>query len=80
MPWIKNSFSRHLPDSAVSKFKKIIPITFKPVLSVDITNHFFKNPSSTEIDHLVDSSVKSLRLTLDSIAPLKKKHTVISGI
>ena len=70
-PLIKNSFSRCLPDSAVAKFKEIIPITFKHGLSVGTTNKFFKIPSSTEIDHLVDSSVKSLRLTLDSI---KKKH------
>ena len=48
--------------------KEIILINFKPVLSADITNKFFKNPSSTEIDHLVDSSLRSLRLTLDSIA------------
>ena len=74
MPVIKNSFSRCLPDSAIAKFKKIIPTTFKPILSTDITNKLFNNPSSTEIDHLVDSSVRSLRLTLDSIAPLKKKH------
>ena len=74
MPLIKNKFSRCLPDSAVAKFKEIIPITFKAVLSVDITNKFFKNPSSTEIDYVVDSSVKSIRLTLDSIAPLKKKR------
>ena len=58
MPVIKNSFSRCLPDSAISEFKEIIPTTFKP----------------TEIDHLVDSAVRSLGLTLDSIAPLKKKH------
>ena len=44
------------------------------MLSIDITNEFFKNPSSSEIDHLVYSSVKSLRLTLDSIVPLKKKR------
>ena len=74
MPLIKNSFSRCLSDSAVAKFKEIIPFTFKPVLSVDTTNKFFKNPSSNEIDYLVDGSVRSLRLTLDSIAPLKKKH------
>ena len=67
------SFSRCLPDSAVAKFKEIIPITFKPVLSVDITKEFFKNPSSTEIDHLVDSSVRSLHLTLDSRVPLRKE-------
>ena len=73
MPVIKNSFSRCLPDSAIAKFKEIIPTTFKPILSTDITNKFFKNPSSTEIDHLVDSAVKSLGLTLDSIVPLKKK-------
>ena len=74
MPLIINSFSRCLPDSAVAQFKEIIRITFKHVLSVNITNKFFKNPSSTEIDHLVNSSVKSLRLTLDSIAPLQKKR------
>ncbi|XP_053300289.1 uncharacterized protein LOC128459207 [Pleuronectes platessa] len=74
MPLIKNSFSRCLPDSAVAKFKEIIPITFKPVLAVDINNKFFKTLSSIEIDHLVDSSADSLRLTLDSIAPLKKKN------
>ena len=28
MPLIQNSFSRCLPDSAVAKFKEIIPITF----------------------------------------------------
>ena len=28
-----NSFTRCLPDSAVAKFKEIIPITFKPVLN-----------------------------------------------
>ena len=59
MPIIKNLFSRCLPDSAKAKFKEIIPITFKPILSTDITNKFFKNPSSTEIDHLVDSSFQS---------------------
>ena len=47
MPLIKNSFSRCLSDSAVAKFKEIIPFTFKPVLSVDTTNKFFKNPSFT---------------------------------
>ena len=56
MPLIKNKFSRCLPDSAVARFKEIILITFKHVLSADITNKFFKNPCSTEIDHLVDSS------------------------
>ena len=74
MPLIKNKFSRCLSDSAVAKFKEIIPVKFKPVLSVDSTNKFFKNPSSNEIYYLVDSSVRSLRLTLDSIVPLKKKY------
>ena len=70
----KNVFSRCVPDSTVAKFKEIIPDTFNHVSSLNITEEFFKNPSSTEIDHLVDSTAGLLRVTLDSIASLKKKR------
>ena len=57
MQSIKNSFSTCLPESAEARFKEIFSITFNSLISVDIINEYFKNPSSTEIDHLVDSSV-----------------------
>ena len=68
-PLDKHVFTRCLSDSAVTRFKEAIP----SVLCLTPPMESFANFSPSKIDHLVDSATSSLRITLDTIAPLKKK-------
>ena len=72
-PLVKSFYTRCLTDSAVAKFKEAIPFAFDSIPHLDITEDSWSNFSPSQIDHLVDSATGSLRMTLDSIAPLKKK-------
>ena len=72
-PLDKNIFSRCLSDSAVARFKEAIPSALNSVLCLNTVEDSCFNFSPSQIDNLVDSTADSLRLTLDSIAPLKKK-------
>ena len=72
-PLDKNVFTRCLSDSAVAKFKEVIPSAFNSMLCLNTTEVSYVNFSPSQIDHLVDSAAGSLQMTLDSIAPLKKK-------
>ena len=70
-PLGKNVFTRFLSDSAVAKFKEVMPSVLNSLPFHDITA--YANFSSSQIDQLVDSASGSMRTTLDSIAPLEKK-------
>ena len=72
-PLGRHSFSRCLSDSAVAKFKEVIPSAFNSMPCLNITEDSYATFSPFQIDHLVDSAAGSLRTTLDFIAPLKKK-------
>ena len=72
-PWVKSFYTRCLTDSAVAKFKEAIPSAFDSIPRLNITENSWSNFSPSQIDHLVDSATGSLRMTLDSIAPLKRK-------
>uniref|UniRef100_A0A3Q3MS83 Reverse transcriptase domain-containing protein n=1 Tax=Mastacembelus armatus TaxID=205130 RepID=A0A3Q3MS83_9TELE len=72
----KFHYSRCLSDNAVNKFKKMIPSLFASMPSINIMEGSCLNPTPYQIDHVVDSAVTSLRETLDSVAPLKKKLVI----
>ncbi|XP_056914922.1 uncharacterized protein LOC130540060 [Takifugu flavidus] len=65
-------YSRCLSDNAVAKFKEVIPVLIPgpPCVSPGI-NHY--NLSPAEVDSIAEGAATSLRITLDSVAPLKKK-------
>ncbi|XP_051233806.1 uncharacterized protein LOC127350821 [Dicentrarchus labrax] len=71
-PLGKTSYSRCLSDSAVAKFKEEIPSVFNSMPCLNLTESY-NDFSPSEIDNLVDSAAGSLRSTLDSIAPIKRK-------
>ena len=72
-PIEKSVYVRNLSDDAVAKFKEVIPSVLNSLPCRTITEDSFIDISPSHIDHLVDSAAGSLRATLDSIAPLKKK-------
>ncbi|MDF4405412.1 hypothetical protein P3471_22925, partial [Vibrio parahaemolyticus] len=67
-PLSNSYYTRCLSDSAVAKFKEKITPSLNSITSPSVTE-----VSYTDFDHVVDSTVGSLRTTLDSVAPLKKK-------
>ena len=67
----KNVFGRSLSDSAINKFKETIPSAINPLYLNNIED--FHSYSPSQIDHLVDSVSGSFQMTLDSVAPLKKR-------
>ncbi|KAM7366739.1 hypothetical protein PAMP_014689 [Pampus punctatissimus] len=72
-PFCRNSYSRCLSDSAVTKFKEIIPTVLNSMPCLNATEDLSASISPSQIDQLVNNTTDSLRTTLDSIAPLKKK-------
>ena len=69
----RHSYTRCLSDSAVAKFKEEIPLALNSMPCLNITEDFNVNFSPSQIDHIFDTAADSMRWTLDSIAPLKKK-------
>ncbi|XP_049427628.1 uncharacterized protein LOC125885864 [Epinephelus fuscoguttatus] len=67
-PLSNSYYTRCLSGSAVAKFKEKITPSLNSIPSPSVTE-----VSCTDFDHFVDSAVGSLRTTLDSVAPLKKK-------
>ncbi len=69
----KQYYTGCLSKSAVTKFKEKIPIGLNPVSCFNVSDdsHIYFNFSQT--DHLVETAAGCLHMTLDSIAPLKKK-------
>ena len=67
----KNVFGRSLSDTAINKFKETIPSAINPLYLNNIED--FHSYSPSQIDHLVDSVSGSFQMTLDSVAPLKKR-------
>ena len=68
-PLDKYVFTRCLSASAITRFKEAIP----SALCLTSITESSTNLSPSAIDHLVDSATSSLRMTLDTIAPLKKR-------
>ena len=69
----KYYYSRSLSDDSSSKFAELIPLALG---SIPCLNTFEVSPvtySPSQIDDFVDRVSNSLRTTLDSIAPLKRK-------
>ena len=67
----KSVLGRSLSERAMDKFKEKIPSAINPVYFNKIDDPHNYSPS--HIDHLVDSVNGSFQMTLDSVAPLKKK-------
>ncbi|XP_065815183.1 uncharacterized protein, partial [Labrus bergylta] len=65
--------SRSLSDSAVARFKEAISVVFDSVPCFNPVGNSYDSFSPSQLDQFVDSAVDSLRVTLDSIAPLKQK-------
>ncbi|MDF4395950.1 hypothetical protein P3390_24120, partial [Vibrio parahaemolyticus] len=72
-PLSNRYYIRCLSDSAVAKFKAKIPSTLNLIPCPSVTEVSRTDFNFSGIDHFVDSAVGSLRTTLDSVAPLKKK-------
>jgi len=66
-------YSRRLSDNTVSKFKERIPSVLSPLPCINTVGNSSLNFTSTQVGDLVDSTVASLRATLDTVAPLRKK-------
>ena len=67
----KTQLRRTITDASASRFKEII----QPILSIDQDRvaHSSQSSTPTTSDELVNSTMHSLRSTLDSVAPLKHK-------
>ncbi|MDF4381872.1 endonuclease/exonuclease/phosphatase family protein [Vibrio parahaemolyticus] len=72
-PLSSSYYTRCLSDSAVAKFKEMITPSFNSIPCPSVTEVSRTDFNLSRIDHLVDTAVGSLRTTLDSVAPLKKK-------
>ncbi|XP_054869434.1 uncharacterized protein LOC129349621 [Amphiprion ocellaris] len=69
----KYHYSKCLSHNSVTKFKEIIPSLFSPAPLTDIMEGKYYNFTPTEVDYIVNNAAASLRTTLDSVAPVKKK-------
>ena len=69
----KYHYSRCLSDNSVTKFKEIIPSVFTSAPFTDKIEGKYYNLTPTEVDFVVNNASASLRATLDSVAPVKKK-------
>ncbi|XP_078019129.1 uncharacterized protein LOC144458973, partial [Epinephelus lanceolatus] len=74
-PLSNSYYTRCLSDSAVAKFKEMIPPSLNLIPYPSVTEDSRTDFKLSRTDHLVDSAVGSLQTTLDSVAPLKKKLT-----
>ena len=72
-PLGKHVLTRCLSDGVVTKFKQIIPSVLNSIPCLNTTEMTYSDFSPPQIDCVVDSAADSLRTTLNSIAPLKKK-------
>ena len=70
-PLDTNVLGRSLSDKAINTFKEILPLAISPVNFNQVENLYTYSPS--QIDNFVDSVTGKLLMTLDSVAPLKKK-------
>ncbi|MDF4410550.1 hypothetical protein P3448_24240, partial [Vibrio parahaemolyticus] len=72
-PLSNSYYTRCLSDSAVAKLKEKITSSLHSIPIPSVTEVSRADFNLSRIDHFVDSTVGSLRTTLDSVAPLKKK-------
>lgn len=68
-----NDLPHHTSESAVTKFKDIIPQPY--LLHVPTRESSYLNSTPTQADYPVSSFTSSLRTALDPVATLKKKAT-----
>ncbi|XP_054860077.1 uncharacterized protein LOC129347328 [Amphiprion ocellaris] len=69
----KHRYSRCHSDNLVTKFKELIPSLFSSAPLTDIMEGKYYNFTPTEVDYIVNNAAASVRTTLDSVAPVKKK-------
>ncbi|XP_051806672.1 uncharacterized protein LOC127534728 [Acanthochromis polyacanthus] len=69
----KYHYRRCLSDNSVSKFKEIIPSLFTSATFTDKSEGKYYYFTPTEVDYYVNNASASLRTTLDSVAPVKRK-------
>ena len=69
----KFHYSRCLSDTAVTKFKEMIPSLFTSMPYANTIENNSSSVSSTQVDNLVDGTAALLRTSIDTVAPLKKK-------
>ena len=66
----KYSYARHLTEDAMTNLKEAIPSVISSLPQLD---EIGTSDTNSEFDKLADSAMSSLRKTLDTVAPLKKK-------
>ena len=64
---------RCLSQNAVTSFKQLISSSFSSLPCADMTEDGYLNFTPAILDSLVDSTIVSMRTTLDNVAPLKRK-------
>ena len=62
-----------MSDSAVAKFKEVIPSVLNSLPFHNITENSYVNFGPSRIDYLVNCAVGSMRAALNSNSPLKNK-------
>ena len=72
LPGKKSHYSRCLSDTAVSRFKELIPAELAATPSSDMMGSY-ADFTPSQVDYLVDSTAATLLGALDAVAPLRKK-------
>ena len=67
------TYRRCLSENAVTSFKELILLSFSSLPCADMTEDGCLNFTPVELDSLVDSTIVSMRTTLDNVDPLKRK-------
>lgn len=67
------TYRRCLSENAVTRFKELISSSFSSLPCADMTEDSYLNFTPVELDSLVDSTIVTMRTTLDNVAPLKRK-------
>ena len=67
------TYRRCLSKNAVTRFKELIPSLFSSLPCANMTEVGYLNFTPVKLDSLVDSTIVSMRTTLDNVAPLKRK-------
>ena len=67
------TYKRCLSENALNSFKELISSSFSSLPCADMTEDGYLNFTAAILDSLVDSTIASVRTTLDNVAPLKRK-------
>jgi len=69
----EKNFTYRRSENAVTRFKELIPSSFSSLPCADMTEDGYLHFTPAILKTLVDSTIVSMRTTLDNVAPLKRK-------